>query len=300
MSYENIQVFIYESPDGLNMEDAEMKKKHGNYTMINVNRICPDLHLLDITSDPNPSNVYSTAAMIDGSRFQYNVLQKSTVTLYFWLQFTDFNDYAQKKSDIADYFSQHAAYYLSTSVHPGRTAKCHLNSISIPKPDFGVHDVQFQVKFDNDLGQWSTSPTSYIESHWSEKNWAYDLELPTKFSRNNKPTWQLHQGSNHVYIPGSNVIKFSDPLKFLSLKITGAGGSIKITNNTTNTSISAKGNDVNGSLVWTNLDLRKADGTPINQESDALDFWLDGGFYNDIDVEGCNVYLDMSFYYAHY
>ena len=70
---DRIQIRIYRDYQGLNMGNTWWNN-HYEAKMVSAETICPNLHFLDIETNPTINNVYTNDSAVDGSRFQYNSL----------------------------------------------------------------------------------------------------------------------------------------------------------------------------------------------------------------------------------
>lgn len=287
-----LHLYIVGFARGLNMID---ERRGGPTDAVDVEKISPGLRFLDIQTEPVMKNTFTDDPAVDGSRFEYSTYQKSTITLKFWLTFDDYLDFLAKKHDIEAYFAQKAGFSISTSARPNVHAFCYFNSFDNFEPTNAAdHTCLFDVKLDNAWGCWYTLPSSELIKRWNNQI-KQDLQMPVKIG---DPNWDMKPGTNRVYIPGDVMIQLSSPQVTCNIEMADTAGSVSITNETTNTELSASGDGVSGDLIWEGLDLRRADGTPINQYSTSSDFWLNPG-WNTINVSGCsNAFIDSSFIFV--
>lgn len=307
---DRLQVMVYRDFQGLNMGNSWWDS-HYEAEMVSVERICPNLHFLDLETEPSINNVYTNDAAVDGSRFQYNSLQKTTMTLHFWLQFTDYRDFIDKKHDIESFFSAKAGFDVATNYHPNIHARGYVNKIQI-KPN-GDHDAIFDVTMDNAYGMWFTNKTSLLEEHWDSQT-VRDLRMPKSALQNGKPTWKLHPGTNKVFIPGDVVVQLSNPIVQCNIHLNGCSDGVSVINKTNNTRLVANNRHnihaapISGNYVWMNLNFgkvvkidpktKKITYTPSNMYSNSTDFWLNPG-WNTIELQNAaSGYIDTSFYFT--
>lgn len=295
---EKIQVNAYRDWTGLNMTNSYWKD-HNVVNLTNVEDVAPDLHLLDIITDPTIQNTYSNDAGIDGSRFEYNALEKTTITLKFYLEFSDYRDFLNKKHDIQAYWAAKAKFSIQTSYHPYIHAACYLNKLEMkPTSD---HICLFDIVLDNAFGMWFTDSTSFLEKNW-DSNMMRDLRAPTSLR---KPSWDLHLGLNKVWIGGDVMSQFTNPVMNCTIRLDNpSNDATRIYNKTTNTVLETHGitnsGNTSSTWYWNNLNLTLDSGLPINDISNATDFWLDPG-WNEIEINGASGgYLDVRFYYTNF
>lgn len=303
---ELIQVNMYRDWRGLNMGNTWWKN-HDMATMTNVEDICPDLYLMDVYTDPTISNVYAQDAGIDGSRFEYNSLAKTPVTLTFRLHYDDNRDFLDKKHDIQQYFASKAGFIMQTNFHPTLHACCYTNKVEIkPTSD---HDAVFTITMDNALGMWFTNSTRYLEKDW-DKAIMQDLRVPVSFNKENSPSWSLKPGHNRIWIGGDVMSQLTNPIMDCKIFLYGCSNHVAVINHTSNTMLEAEGRGVRDDCVWMNLNFGHVDAinpknkaityTPLNQYSNSLDLWLDPG-WNDVELQGAQSgYVDTRFYFANF
>lgn len=289
---ENMGLMIYRDWKGLNMSNSWWKD-HDSATMYHIEHYYPWLHFLDLDTNPTIQNTYAEDAGIDGSRFEYNVLAKTPITLNFFFEFDDFKDFIDKKHDVQEYFAAKAGFILATDYHPNVHACGYVSKVDI-KPTSDNISV-FSVTMDNALGMWYTNSTGFLEKNWNDQVLS-DLRLPT--SMGDRPNWNLKPGVNEIFIAGDVMSQLTNPIMDCRITLNGCSGHVKLYNKTSNTTLEAKGDEVNGTITWNNLDLRNSDGKPINQCSNSLDLWLDPG-WNEIELSGCSGgYIDTRFYFT--
>lgn len=307
---DRIQIRIYRDYQGLNMGNTWWNN-HYEAKMVSAETICPNLHFLDIETNPTINNVYTNDSAVDGSRFQYNSLEKTPIKLNFWLQYTDYRDYIDKKHDIESYFSSKAGFVIQTNYHPAIHARCYVNKIEI-KPT-SAHDAIFTVTMDNATGMWFSNNTRLLEEEFG-KYVVRDLRMPKSALQGGKPSWKLHPGENKIWIGGDCVIQFSNPVMQSDIYLYGCTSGVSIVNKTNNTSLVAnnrKGYDtINGNYVWLGLDFgkvisinpknRKVTYHGVNFLSSSTDFWLNPG-WNTIELTNAtSAYIDTSFYFSNF
>lgn len=292
MLRDRMHLYLIEYAQGLDMTDLKMDK---TTQFVDVENACPGLRFLDIQTDPVMQNTFTNDAAVDGSRFEYSTYQKSTVTLKFWLTFDNYEDFIEKKHDVERTFAQKAQLVIETSYRRNVMALCYFNSFENFEPaNNAAHTCLFNVKLDNALGVWVSNLTSYMVEHWDHET-PQDLRMPIRVG---DPGWTLQPGDNRVYIPGDIPIKMTNPQVDCDIHMYGCGGDVRITNNTANNELYAHGDGVTGDLVWHGVDLRTADGIPINQYSTSSDFWLVPG-WNDITLNGCSsAFIDTRFLFV--
>lgn len=283
-------LYIYRDWKGLNMTNSWWKD-HDEAKMIDVETICPDLHFLDYSTDPTISNTYAQDAGIDGSRFEYNALQKTDVTLNFYLEFTDHEDFLDKKHDIQGYFASKAGFIIAAPQHPYIHMCGYPSKVDIKETS--EHISVFSITLENALGMWYTNPTSYLEEHWG-RDVMEDLRMPTNLT---SPSWSLNSGHNSIWIAGQQMAQLTNPIMDCVISVSGASSDVKVINHTSNTSLEVK-DCPSSEIHWNNLDLRDSDNNPINQYSNSTDFWLDPG-WNDIELVGASSgYINTRFYFT--
>lgn len=306
----DLKVLVYRDWKGLNMTNSWWKD-HDFATLTNVENICPDLVLLDMQTNPSISNVYTNDPGVDGSRFEYNNLQKTTIKLRFLLHWSSYEDYFDKKHDIQSFFAAKARFLLKVSYHPFLTAACYTSKVdmNLPEDHAGLHDLVFTVELDNALGCWYTNQASWMYQQWrhgDESHIIRDLRLPRSVVQQgpNALMWDIHEGESKIYQPGDFMIQLSNPEVECVVKVEGVhADTVSIENKTTNTQLVVKNDPQSGlsvpsSFTWSNLDLTDEDGNHINQLSNSLDFWIDPG-WNDIIVSGASrVTFNPRFYFT--
>lgn len=306
-----LQLGVYRDFQGLNMTNSWWDN-HWKADFISAETICPNLHFLDIETDPTVNNVYSNDSAVDGSRFQYNTLEKTPIKLHLWLQFEDYRDFIDKKHDIEAFFTSKAGYVLNTNFHPNIHARAYLNKIEI-KPN-GPNDAVFTITMDNPAGCWFTNRTSELEKDFDGEI-ANDIRPPRSlFARQGKPTWSLHKGMNHVWIGGDNMIKLSNPICEADIFLYNCQSGVDLINRTTKTDLCAYNIDgydrISGDYVWMNLNFgtlesvdpatRAITYTPQNMLTTSTDFWLAPG-WNDIELKLAeSAYIDTAFYFNNF
>lgn len=310
MNNDKLKVYVYRDWQGLNATNSWWKD-HDSASLIDVESICPDLKLLDIQTNPTINNTYTQDAGVDGSRFEYNTLQKTTIKLRFWLRWSSYQDYFDKKHDIQGFFAAKARFLLSVSYHPYLTAACYPSKVDLTLPDdhTGLHDLVFNVELDNATGSWFTNQASWMFQQWRQghgEQVVRDLRLPRSVVEQG-PTalmWDLRNGGNRVYQPGDFTLQFSNPNVECVVKVEEANAEkVVIENTTTNTSLVVQADKKDGISVpsdftWHSLDLTDSDGHHINQLSNSLDFWIDPG-WNNIEIHGANrVTFNPRFYFT--
>lgn len=304
MTNDDVIVYCYRSPIGLNLYD-EYASTHEHVTMMNLNTdVCQGFTVLDIDSNPAIANTYTSDPTVDGSIFQFNTTQKSTVTLKCWLHFSDARDYNLRKQMITDYFTQKACYQLSTNYNKTLIANCYLNKLEIPFPQNRQHDILFDIVFDNPRGTWDSSTTAWMQKHMQDrdKSFAQDLALP--LSETGKITgadWTLRLGTNSIFNAGSTTIKMSSATDYMQFNITGSSGDVSIINkDKQGGALFVHGDEAVGDLTCRNLDLRDANGKAINNFLKGTDFWLFPG-WNQVHLHGADsVYVDTIFHFSHF
>lgn len=290
---EPIKLLIYRDWQGLNMGNSWWKN-HDSATMYQIEHYLPYVHFLDIETNPTITNTYADDAGIDGSRFEYNVLSKTTVKLNLYFEFSDYVDFIDKKHDIQEYFAAKAGFIIATSYHPCIHACCYCSKVDI-KPT-AEHISVFEVDLDNALGMWYSESTSFLQKRWNMQVMR-DLRLPTSFET--KPSWQLKPGMNKVFIAGDVMMQMTNPIMQINIHASGCGNNVTINNKTSNTSLSVSDSKALPDMTWHNLDLRSdEDNTPLNNLTNSLDFWLDPG-WNEIELSGAeSATLDCRFYFT--
>lgn len=308
----DLKVLVYRDWKGLNMINTWWKD-HDMAELTNVENICPDLHLLDMQTNPTIKNVYASDAGVDGSRFEYNNLQKTTVKLRFWLHWHSYQDFFDKKHDIQSFFAAKARFLLKTSYHPYLTAACYPSKVDITLPDdhSDMHDLVFTIELDNAFGYWYTNQASWMWAQWrngkGESQIIRDLRLPRDVVQQGPDAlmWDLREGTTKVYQPGDFMIQLSNPNVECVVKVEDVhSDTVTIENHTTNTSLIVSSDEASGMKVpqdftWSNLDLVDGiTGNHINQLSSSLDFWIDPG-WNEIEFHGANrLTLNPRFYFT--
>lgn len=307
---DKLQIGIIRDWQGLNLGN-NWWKTHYSKKFDYAESICPNLHFLDLETDPSINNVYSNDSAIDGSRFQYNSLQKTAVKLNFWLQFENYRDFIDKKHDIESYFSAKAGFEINTNYHPNLHFRGYVNKIEM-KPN-GPNDCVFTITMDNAFGMWFSNNTQYLEEHWDNQA-AKDLRVPRNFLSNSKPSWHLHAGTNKVWVGGDCIIQLSNPIVQSRIFLYGCTDNVTVYNKTTNTKLIATNNQnapaISGNFVWMNLNFGKVNSinpksrsinyTPYNQCTNSSDFWLDPG-WNEIELSNCSSgYIDTRFYFSNF
>lgn len=302
---DRIHLNIYRDWKGLNMGNSWWKNHYySNMEDIEeMDQFQGWLHFLDIDTNPTITNTYNQDAGIDGSRFEYNVLSKTPIKLSFYFEFTDYEDYINKKHDVQSYFAAKAGFVIGTSFHPNIHACGYVSKVDIkPTSD---HIAIFDVTMDNALGMWYSNGTKFMENNWSNDMF-YDLRMPTNFKE--VPSWRLKPGHNKIFIGGDVMSQLTNPIMDCNIYLYSVGDNVKVINHTSNTTLEANPRDYDGDLVWMNLNLgklidvdpksHKITYKPFNEVSNSLDFWMDPG-WNDIEVQGCDGgYLDTRFYYT--
>lgn len=292
---ENIRLYISKSYKGLNMGDIYWNT-HNQMAMADIEEL-PEfygwLHFTDIDTNPTIKNVYADDAGVDGSRFEYNSLQKTPVKLSFYFEFDSYEDYMSKKHDVQSYFAAKSVFTIETSYRPAVKANCFVSKVDIkPTSD---HIAVFDVTMDNASGMWFTNPTSRLQKDWYPEL-AYDLRLPTNLR--GVPSWDLQPGHNNIYIPGDLMVQMTNPIMYTAVFLHGASSKVSVINHTSNTTLSADlQGQPGGELAWMNLDFVRVTGVnesngavsadELNQYSNSLDFWLDPG-WNDIELQGAS------------
>lgn len=297
-------VRAYRDWQGLNSSNSWWKS-HDEATMTNVEKICPDLKLLDIQTNPTIQNTYAQDAGIDGSRFEYNNLAKTTIKLRFWLHWSTYEDYLDKKHDIQAYFAAKARFIIQTSYHPALHAACYTSKVdmNLPEDHADLHDLVFDVELDNALGMWFTNSTDWIEKHW-DSYMNSDLRLPSNITIDDLH-WNLTSGTNKVYIPGDVMQQMTNPAMSTTITVHGASSGVKIFNKTSNTWLEAHDDKtsktkVPSSITWYNLNLCDGDDHPINMCSNSLDFWLDPGWNEIVLSNASSAYINTNFYFTNF
>lgn len=307
---DKLKVLVYRDWQGLNATNSWWKD-HDMATLTNIENICPDLKLLDVQTNPTISNTYTNDAGIDGSRFEYNNLQKTPIKLRFWLHWGSYQDYFDKKHDIQAFFAAKARFLLKVNYHQYLTAACYPNKVDLNLPDdhAELHDLIFTVELDNAMGCWYTNQASWMWHEWAEGEGGSqiirDLRLPRDVVQQGPDAlmWDLREGTSKVYQPGDFTLQFSNPNIECEVKAFNASSKVTIENKTTNTSLVVQDDPASGIKVpsyftWSSLDLRDDDGNPINQLSNSLDFWIDPG-WNTIEIHGAErVTFNPRFYFT--
>lgn len=271
-----------------------------------IENLSPGLVFLDLKQTPSMTQQIATLPAVNGSLFEYSNVAKSTITLSFWLHFTNNESFVTQKSEFEGYWAQSALFHLIYGPHHGREAVCAFQKFSEWQMK-SQHDALVSVTLVNPSGMWKSTDYSSDIQDSKDEHWLSDLEWPENNAEN--MNWTLQAGMNHIIIPGDYMIKLSNPSQKVNITVNGISGDVKITNHTTNTWIGLFGSST-PDCVWHNLDCHDINGDPINMDTDGTDLWLDPGeringnhigtgVVNNIELTGAaSAQINTYFYFA--
>lgn len=237
-------------------------------------------------SSPQWTNAYNDQPGLDGSPFAFQTLGKRTLTVKFWLHFTDYQDFVLAKHDVYRLFGHRKAIRIRTDSSPDKVFFAYVTPFDIAPIADGANDANISIPFDVPNGV-------YYSMHRSDHQ-----DNPRQFGQNllagDQPFYEFRTSNFKVYNDSDITVDPYHQRHDLKLIISFGGDKFAIKNTTTNTSMEYKKAIGGSSLIWDGQSLTwYKDGKNDNTNADDGYLTLDPG-WNSITIDGANN-VDVTF-----
>ncbi len=249
------------------------------------------LGISDEGSSPQWTNTYEDDAGRDGSPFLNQKYATRQLKARFWLHFTTYEDFVLAKHDIYAMFAERQAVRVRTDVSPDKVFFGYVTPFDIAPISAGGNDSNFEITFD--------VPNGYYYSLYRSDSSDFKAQFGMNEVQGEKPQYHFTGGSKlRVYNAGDITI---DPYLYrhdVKIITTYSGGSLKLTNTTTETEWEYKKPSDGKTVILDGINTYK-DGNLANLDSNAGYLTYKKG-WNEITVSGAgsfDIRFSMPFIY---
>lgn len=193
-------------------------KKHGG-NEYDIETIVDGLTFLELVNQPVINHNYTEIATVDGARYDYSTVGKSTITVSLLLKFKDQTDLEIKRSKLYGNLYAEPLQLRDTTQPRKIMVDVRLNAFNA-EPQTTDDSVVFQLTFDN--------PSGFKRSDFESQNWQPSLYTDgMNLNKGENYYYQVRDNATFkIYNPSDVAI---DPLKKHELKIVFKHTGVKFT-----------------------------------------------------------------------
>lgn len=269
----------------MSLNDYWLKVKVGNQDEIDINTITPNLHFVELTTQPAFTNSYQQITGVNGSIYTTSQFDKTTVNLKFLIRFNDWKDFDLAKHDIYRFFMTKEIIRIRCNTAPNKVYYCRAMPFQIAPTKVGSAGAVFTVPLDNPSGlAYSICNSDEISNLDKGSEWSYGMNIP-----NNYPLQYHFSNTNNFTVYNPSDVDINPYLQNdkLSIQVKFSGNNITIKNNTngSNWTYNKKGNGSDTILI--NGVNSSLNGNPCSKDTNFGHIQLDKGA-NDIVITGAD------------
>lgn len=231
----------------------------------------------DDSSSPQFNNIYQDVEGRDGSPFRVQTFAKRTFNEKFFLHTTNWQDRQLAKHELYSMFGSRQAVRVRTDVNPEKVYFGYVTPFDMPLLEDYSHDSTFTIPFD--------VPNGVRYSRYRSDSTDMQYQFGMNARQGDKPQYHfVNQNNIRLYNASDIEINPYEQRHDLKIIVRFSGGSIKLTNTTTNTVWEFKKGSDGKDIVLDGINTYK-DGKNANNDSNFGYLKLAPG-WNNITVSG--------------